>query len=118
MDASTTAVLATDLGRYLDAVVELTRHRDPQELAAELLRTLRANLPAQQVRLLTLSNDNRVTEFNESNLQNAMVFDPSGPDGDKPRVLSEDADLLACVRTQSPVSSDTVDGRRGVFPIL
>ena len=118
MDVTTTPVSAPELGRYLDAIVELTRHRDPQELAAALLRTLRANVPAQQVRLLALSNDNRVTEFNDSNLQNAMVFDPSGSDGEKPRPLSEDADLLACVRIQRPVSKDTVGGPRVVFPIF
>lgn len=118
MDVTTTPVLAPELGRYLDAIVELTRHRDPQELAASLLRTLRATVPAKQVRLLALSNDNRVTEFNESNFQSAMVSDPIGSDGDKPRPLSEDADLLACVRTQGPVSKDTAGGRRVVFPIF
>lgn len=118
MDVTTAPIPAPELGRYLDAIVELTRHRDPQELAAALLKTLRANVPAQQVRLLALSNDNRVTEFNESNLQNAMVSDPSGSDGEKPRPLGDDADLLACVRTQSSVSKDTSGGRRAVFPIF
>ncbi len=118
MDATTTSISASELGRYLDAIVELTRHRDPQALAAALLRTVRANVPAQQVRLLALSNDNRVTEFNESNLQNAMVFNPIGSDGEKPRPLSEDGDLLSCVHTQGPVSKDTVGGLRVVFPIF
>ena len=116
MDAAT--VSAPELGRFLDAIVELTRHRDPQELAAALLRTLRANVPAQQVRLLALSNDDRDREFDESNLQNAVVFDTIGSDGDKPRPLGEDADLLSCVRTQGPISKDSVGGRRVVFPIF
>jgi diguanylate cyclase (GGDEF)-like protein len=111
-------VSAPELGRYLDAIVELTRHRDPQELATALLQTLRASVAAQQVRLLALSNDNRDTEFSEGNIQNVLVFDPIESGGDKPRLLSEDADLLSCVRTQSPVSKESPGGRRVVFPIF
>jgi diguanylate cyclase (GGDEF)-like protein len=115
MDVTTTPVSAQELGFYLDAIVDLTRYRDPQELAGALLKTLRANFPAQRVRLLALSNESRVAEFDESNLKSAMVSDPSGSDGEKPRPLSDDADLLACVRTQGPVSKDTAGGGRVVF---
>lgn len=111
-------ISASELDRYLDAIVELTRHRDPQALAAALLQTLRARVPARKVQLLALSNDNRDSEFNEGNIQNAVVFDPIESSGNKPRPLSEDADLLSCVRTQSPVGADTADGRRMVFPIF
>jgi hypothetical protein len=44
MNTTTSPVAALELARYLDAIVELTRYRDPQELAAALLKTLRANL--------------------------------------------------------------------------
>lgn len=112
------AISASELGRYLDAIVELTRHRDPQALATALLHTLRAIVPACRVRLLALSNDNRDAEFNEGNVQNAVAFDAIETGGGKPRVLSEDPDLLSCVKTQNPVSTDTTDGRRVVFPIF
>lgn len=118
MDMTTSPVSAPELARYLDAIVELTRYRDPQELAAALLRALRANLPAQHLQLLAMTNENRVTEFNESNLQNAVVFDPIGPEGDKRRPLGEDADVLECVRTQSPVIREAAGSRRAVFPIF
>jgi diguanylate cyclase (GGDEF)-like protein len=118
MDVTTSSDSALELTRYLDAIVELTRYRDPQDLAAALLKTLRANLPAQHLQLLALTNENRVTEFDESNLQNAVVFDPLGPEGDKRRPLGEDADLLQCVRTQSPVIREAAGSRGAVLPIF
>jgi diguanylate cyclase (GGDEF)-like protein len=118
MGMTASQVAAPELVRYLDAIVELTRYRDPQELGAALLKTLRANLPGQHVQLLAMTNENRVTEFDEGNLRNAVVFDPLGPEGDKRHPLGEDADLLQCVRTQSPVIREAAGTRRAVLPIF
>ena len=87
---------AIDLNRYLDAIVDMTRHRDPQELASALLETLRRCVPARQVRLLAIANDNRDTEFNEGNIAGATVYDLLDAEAGEPRPLAEDADLRVC----------------------
>jgi len=104
---------ATDLNLYLDAIVDMTRHRDPQELAGALLDTLRRCAPADCIRLLAISNDNRDTEFNDGNLATAVVYDLVDTEAGEPRPLLDDADLVECVRRQAPVDR----GRRVVFPV-
>jgi diguanylate cyclase (GGDEF)-like protein len=118
IERTTSLISAPELGRYLDAIVDLTRHRDPQELAAGLLSTVGGQVPAQQLRLLALTSEARATEFDESNFQSAVVLDPLEPDADKPRPLADDADMLQCVRTETPVLRETAGGRRAVFPIF
>ena len=101
---------------YLDAAVELTRHREPQALATALLATLRMIVPARQLRLLAIENENRDTEFNEANIEAAIVHDLLDPEPLDPRFLANDADLIACVKTQAPVERGAE--RRAVFPIF
>jgi diguanylate cyclase (GGDEF)-like protein len=106
------------LVEYLDALVELTHPHELQGLATALLETLRARVDAAQVRLLAISSTNRDTEFNESNIQNAMVRDLLDAERVELRLIAEDPDLLFCVRTQNRVSKDVANGRRLVLPIF
>lgn len=115
---TTNAPSANDLARYLEAIVELTRHRDPQELATALLQQLRERVVAQDIRLFAIANDNRDTEFNESNLRSAIVYHLLDTESSEPGFLVNDADLLACVRTQALVRTHTANGERVVFPIF
>ncbi|MFL6648722.1 MAG: hypothetical protein ACJ8KO_12245, partial [Sulfurifustaceae bacterium] len=64
-----------DLGRYLEAIVDLTRYRDSHDLALALLETLRRNISARDIRLLAIANDRRDAEFNEGNIDDATVYD-------------------------------------------
>ncbi len=107
-----------ELGRYLEAIVELTRHRDPQELATALLETLRGVVDAANLRLLAIANENRDTEFSESNIENAIVYDLLDTESGEPAFLTTDADLLACVQRQAPVTRDGDGRRRVIFPIF
>jgi len=109
---------ATDLSRYLDAIVAITRHRDPYELAAAVLDTLKRQVPAERVRLLAIANDNRDTEFNGDNIAGAVVYDYVDPGAAEPTPLDADADLLACIQTQAPVESARAGQRRMVFPVF
>jgi diguanylate cyclase (GGDEF)-like protein len=109
---------ASELARYFDAIVELTRHRDPHELATALLQVLRTHIPAREVRLLVLSNYDRDTEFNGDNLGNAIVYDVLDVELDEMLLLTDDADLLRCVLTQTPVATGDTDNRRMVFPLF
>lgn len=110
-------VAAPELARYLDAIVELTRHRDPHELATSLLQILRTHVPAKDVRLYIISNYDRDTEFNGDNLSNAIVYDVLDVELDEMRLLADDHDLLRCVVTQAPVTAGPAGHRRLVFPI-
>lgn len=107
-----------DPHRYLDAIVALTRYRDPQELAIALLQTLAAMLPGTQARLFAIANENRDSEFNEANLGNAIVYDLLDDMPDEPAFLIADPDMLACVRSQAPVRSCRNGALRMTFPIL
>lgn len=109
---------ASDVSRYLDAIVDITRHRDPQELASALLETLRGSVPAQQVRLYAIANDNRDTEFNEANVADAVIYNLLDSESSAARPLAQEPDLLACVRTQAPVDVAATGQRRIVFPIF
>jgi diguanylate cyclase (GGDEF)-like protein len=108
---------AADDERYLDAAVELTRHREPQSLAHALLAALCEIVPARRVRLLAIENENRDTEFYEANVEAAIVHDLLDSEPVDPRFLANDADLMACVRTQAPVERNAPE-RRAVFPIF
>jgi diguanylate cyclase (GGDEF)-like protein len=107
-----------ELARYLDAVVELTRHNDAQELVAALLAMLRANTDARHVALLTISNESRDTEFNERNAHDATVYNLLDVEADSGRPLTSDPELLACVCTQRPAETGGVGGKRVVFPVF
>ncbi len=114
----TNGTSAQQRGRYFDAIVELTRYRDPHELAGALLQMLRGLIPAEQIRLYAISNPNRDTEFNESNVPNAFVYDVLDVELDQMAPLADDQDLLACVRTQAPVAVERRGRRRLVIPVF
>ena len=71
----TDSASAREFSRYLDAIVELTRQQDSQELMRSLLATLSKSVGAGQVRLFALSNPERDTDFNENNIQHALFND-------------------------------------------
>ncbi|MFL6650946.1 MAG: diguanylate cyclase [Sulfurifustaceae bacterium] len=107
-----------DLGRYLEAIVDLTRYRDSHDLALALLETLRRNISARDIRLLAIANDRRDAEFNEGNIDDATVYDLLAGEASNARALREDAALVACVKTQAPVIDDASGRRRAVFPVF
>jgi diguanylate cyclase (GGDEF)-like protein len=113
----TGSAAAREFGRYLDAIVDLTRQRDSQELLGALLRTLSNSMATRRARMFALSNPEHDTDFNESNIQHAMVHDLFDPDFGEPRPLSADPDLVSCASSGNLVSRDTPEGRRLVFPI-
>jgi diguanylate cyclase (GGDEF)-like protein len=108
---------AREFSRYIDAIVDLTRQRDSQALLAALLRTLSGSIKAERARLFALSNPDHDTEFNESNIQHAVVNDLFDAEFGEPRPLNVDPDLVACICSRKLVSRDTPEGRRLVFPI-
>lgn len=108
---------AREIGRYLDAIVDLTRQRDSHELLGALLRTLSGGIETQRARMFTLSNPDHDSDFNESNIQHAVVQDLFDPEFGAPRPLGADPDLVACICSGKLVSRDTAEGRRLVFPI-
>jgi diguanylate cyclase (GGDEF)-like protein len=114
----TNSVSARDLSRYLDAIVDLTRHHDSQGLITSLLATVCQSIQAQRVRLFSIFNSNRDTEFNTSNLAGAVVQDLFDLDPGKRVLLTSDPDLLACVQKQEVIGRDMASGRRVVFPVF
>lgn len=106
-----------DARRYLEAIVDLTRHRDAQELALALIDTLRVNIPACNVRLLALTNDRRDSEFDKGNIDGATVYDCLAAEAGETRSLREDEAMFACVQNQAPVI-DASGPRRAVFPVF
>ena len=109
---------ARELSRYLDAIVDLTRHHDSQGLITSLLATVCQSIQAQRVRLFSIINNNRDTEFSKTNLAGAMVHDLFDLNLSKRTPLTGDPDLLACVQTQDLVTRDVGGGRRVVFPVF
>ena len=109
---------AREFSRYLDAIVELTRQQDSQELMGALLATLSKSVEARQVRLFELSNPERDTDFNENNIQHAVFNDQFDSEFGEPRRLGEDPDLVACICSGKVLSRETPEGRRVVFPIF
>jgi len=109
---------AREFSRYLDAIVELTRQQDSQELLSALLATLSKSVQARRVSMFALSNPDHDTEFNESNIQHAVVNDLFDAEFGEPRRLGEDADLVASICSGKVLSRQTPEGRRLVFPIF
>ncbi|HEX9812295.1 MAG TPA: GGDEF domain-containing protein [Burkholderiales bacterium] len=107
-----------ELVRCLDAIVELTRHRDPQELAIALLDFVRSTVPGARPRLFVISNPNRDTEFNDTNVENAIVYDVLDVELDHFRPLADEPDYLKCVLTQAPVASADAAAPRVVVPVI
>lgn len=114
----TSSTSAREFSRYLDAIIELTRQQDSQELMGSLLATLSKSLGAGQVRLFALSNPERDTDFNENNIQHAVFNDQFDSEFGEPRRLGEDPDLVACICSGKVLSRETPEGRRVVFPIF
>jgi len=108
---------AREFSRYLDAIVELTRQQDSQELLGSLLATLNKSVQARQVRMYALSNPEHDTDFNESNIQHATINDLFDPEFGEPRPLGADPDLVASICSGRILSRETPEGRRVVFPI-
>ena len=117
-DAMSSSATAREFGRYLDAIVDLTRQHDSRELLGALLQTLRNGVQARRLHLYAISNPNRDAEFDESNLQHAVVTDQFDTDFGEPRAIGEDPDLVACVCSGKFVSREVVGGRRIVFPVF
>ncbi|MGQ0510535.1 MAG: diguanylate cyclase [Betaproteobacteria bacterium] len=111
------SLAAREFARYLDAIVELTRQRDSQELLQALMRTLSSSIETQRARMYVLSNPEHDNEFNEGNIQHAAIQDVFDADCGDPRPLGADPDLVACVCSGKLVSRDTPEGRRLVFPV-
>lgn len=109
---------AREFSRYLDAIVDLTRQQDSQELMGALLASLRQSVTARQVSLFALSNPERDADFNESNIQHAVFTDQFDSEFGEPRRLGDDPDLVACVCSGKVLSRETPEGRRVVFPIF
>ena len=107
-----------ELEAWLDATVELTRFHDAQTLVAALVRIVRLRLGARRVQLLALSNDAHEAEFRADNAANAIVYDLLDADAGGSRLLSEDADLLACVRTRGPINRAGTEEPRLIMPVL
>ena len=107
-----------ELERYLDAIVELTRHRDPHALAIALLDVLRASIPAARIRLVAISNSKHDTEYHEGNAQTAAIHDMLDADAAPLGSLADHADLIECVRAQAVVSAGAADAPRIVFPVF
>jgi diguanylate cyclase (GGDEF)-like protein len=108
---------AREFSRYLDAIVDLTRQRDSQQLLAALLRTLSNSVQAERVRMFALSNPDRDTDFNESNIQHAVIHDQFDAEFGEPRQLGADPDLVACICSGKFINRETPEGRRLVFPV-
>ncbi len=114
----TASAPAREFSRYLDAIVDLTRQNDSRELMSALLGMLSRSVQAQHVRMFVISNPNHDTNFNQSNIQHAVVVDQFDSEFGEPRPLGEDADLVACVCSGKLIERQVPDGRRVVFPIF
>ena len=114
----TLSASAREFGRYLDAIVDLTRQQDAQELLGALLGTLNASIQARRVRFFTLSNPDRDSEYDESNIQHAVVSDQFDAEFGEPRPLRQDPDLVACVCSGKFVNREAAGVRRAVFPVF
>lgn len=104
---------------YLDAIVALTCQREARGLTASLLDSLCRYVRAERFRLLTISNFNKDTEFDESRMQDMVVRDWLDPlSAEVP--ITHDQDLLTCVRTKQRVSHvlSGTDARRLILPIF
>lgn len=110
-------VTKAELEAYLDAVVELTRYHDARTLAAALVRLVRLRLGARRVRMLALSNDTHDAEFSAGNADTAVVYDLLESDTGRSWLLTQDRDLLECVRTGRAIDGQADGERRLVVPV-
>jgi diguanylate cyclase (GGDEF)-like protein len=104
---------------YLDAIVALTCQREAHGLTASLIDSLCQHVQAERFRLLAVSHLNNDSDFDEGNIQGAVVRDWLDPLS-TPIPIRHDKDLLACARTKDRISRKLsgTDGRRLVLPIL
>jgi len=114
----TRTISAREVSRSLDAVVELTRQHDSQQLLAVLRRILQKDTGAARARLLGLSSPSRESEFDQSNVQHATFSDQFDADAGEARPLGGDPDLIACICSGKPVHRETQGGRRAIFPVF
>jgi diguanylate cyclase (GGDEF)-like protein len=112
----TSAAAAREFERYLEAIVDLTRCHDSQELLGALRETLKQSIQARRVRLFALSNPERHVEFDGSNAQHAVLVDQFDAEWGQPRPLCEDPDLAACVCSGHFLMREAPAGR-AVFPV-
>lgn len=107
------------LHEYLNAAVALTQQHDSRTLAECLIETLRWFGSAKEIILYDISNSNNDLEFNESNIDNAVVSNALDDGRAMGRTIRDFQGLLRCVQTQKMVATDS--GREGyrdlVFPI-
>jgi len=109
---------AREFSRYLDAIVDLTRQQDSQELMGALLAALSRSVDARHLRLYALSNPERDSDFNENNIQHAVFNDQFDAEFGEPRRVGDEPDLVACICSGKVLSRETPEGRRVVFPIF
>lgn len=104
---------------YLDAIVALTRQREAHGLTASLIDSLCQHVRAERFRLLEISHFGNDADFNESNIQGAVVHDWLDPLS-TPIPIRHDKDLIACVRTKDKFSRTLsgTGGRRVILPIF
>ncbi len=107
-----------ETSRYLEAIVELTRYRDPPELTAALSRLLNDLIAAKSIRLLEISEDGHEGGvFNPARAGDATVTNLFDPDNLDSIALNEDPYWLKCATTQELVNRETPDGRNVVMPV-
>ena len=104
---------------YLDAIVALTCQREARGLTASLLDSLCRHVRAERFRLLTISNFNKYTGLDESNMQSMVVHDWLDPLATEIPIV-QDPDLLTCARTRQRVShvASGTGARRLILPIF
>ncbi len=104
---------------YLDAIVALTCQREAHGLTVSLIDSLCQHVRAERFRLLAFPHFNNDADFDDSNIQGAVVRDWLDPLS-TPIPIRHDKDLLACARTQDRVSRTLsgTGGRRLILPIF
>ncbi len=104
--------------RYLEAMMRLTTHRDAPGLLSALRMSLREFVHADRLSLFVLSNVNRDVEYNESNMQQAVMWDVFAEKA-TPMPLEGEPDLVQCVITRRPVAGESsTHSQRLVLPVL
>jgi diguanylate cyclase (GGDEF)-like protein len=103
---------------FVDTVVDLTRHQSPKTITEALLETLRKLIPAQKLGLYALSNENRDTEFNEQNMQTAVMRDLFAFAQAIPFPITDDDGLVRSIRTRNRVVDEKNGAARLIIPIF
>jgi diguanylate cyclase (GGDEF)-like protein len=111
-------VSRVEFDRCLDTVVDLTRYQSPEAITTALHEKLTNLIPAQQLRLFSISNNNRDQEFNEQNAQSATLRDLFDPTQRKSIPIGEDDDLVRCIRVRNRVSGQRGGRERLVIPVF